>query len=46
MKVLTATCRTEGCSNAGHPIALEVDDDITDVACGVCAQPIDEVTTS
>lgn len=47
------TCHTEDCGNAGHPIDLNleyVDDEtgetgtITTVSCGVCGQPITDIS--
>jgi hypothetical protein len=47
----TVTCHTEGCGNAGIgldlDLAYEIDGEthlITDVFCGVCGQPIIDVT--
>lgn len=36
-----ATCHTETCVNAEHPIP--VPDDATQVGCGVCGNPITDV---
>jgi hypothetical protein len=50
-----ATCRTDGCANADIPIEVGdlsyVDDDTGEtytagVACGVCGQPITDVSES
>lgn len=41
-----ATCRTDGCGNAGHPIPLDfIDPDSAPdtIVCGVCWQPITDV---
>jgi len=41
-----ATCHTDGCDNAGEPIPIvwaELDGPIV-VGCGVCGQPIEDVT--
>lgn len=37
-----AICDTQGCSNAGAPIPIH--DEAVTVICGVCSQPITEVT--
>ena len=37
-----AICHTGGCSNANVPI--DVPNDADQVACGVCSQPITDVT--
>lgn len=37
-----ATCHTEGCTNQGIPI--EVPADIDTLVCGVCSEPITDVT--
>lgn len=44
---VTATCRTDGCENANYPLTLMVPDDPPDpyVVCGVCQQPITDITT-
>jgi hypothetical protein len=42
----TATCRTPGCGNEDHPIALDFIDPAdppTVILCGGCAQPITDV---
>lgn len=43
----TATCHTEGCDNAGHPIPMPLEEtpegDLPGVTCGVCGQPITDV---
>lgn len=49
---MIATCHTEGCENNGEPIDVgdltyttEDGDQATSVVqCGVCGQPIDDVT--
>lgn len=38
------TCHTEGCGNAGESIALDVPDTVAAYVCGVCGQPITDVT--
>lgn len=40
----TLTCHTEDCANAGIPIALDVPETVDAYACGVCGQPITDVT--
>jgi hypothetical protein len=48
----TVTCKTEGCGNEGIPLSVNlsfVDDDgetqyVDAVMCGVCGQPITDVT--
>lgn len=37
-----ATCHTSGCENQGIPIRIPEDADT--VVCGVCSQPITDVT--
>jgi len=41
-KIIEVVCATEGCSNAGIPIQLEVPESIRAVFCGVCGQRIIE----
>lgn len=44
MKV--ATCHTEGCENAEHPIALDFipeGEDVDVVVCGACGQVVSDV---
>jgi hypothetical protein len=41
--MIYATCRTDGCGNAGHAIPLDFIDPAEPtpaVVCGACAQPI------
>jgi hypothetical protein len=38
------TCHTAGCGNAGITIPLPYDDDATTFMCGVCAQPIEDIS--
>lgn len=40
MRIVTVTCHQDGCGNAGHPITLEVDDDVSAFACGVCGSDL------
>ena len=48
----TATCHTEGCPNAGHPIEIELtfidfdgnEQSVGGVTCGPCGQPITDIT--
>jgi hypothetical protein len=45
VETFTATCRTDDCPNAGHAIELGWDGQRLDVVvCGVCGQPITELT--
>lgn len=41
---LIATCHTPGCHNAEIPLELTVPDPPGTIECGVCGQPIDDVT--
>jgi hypothetical protein len=43
-RLVTVTCHTAGCGNAGIAITLEVVD-VADpaVVCGVCSQPINDI---
>lgn len=42
---VTATCRTDGCPNAGIAIPLTVPDEPEPhIACGPCGLPITDVT--
>lgn len=40
-----ATCHTEDCGNAEIAIPVRLVDENTTVTCGVCGQPITDVTT-
>lgn len=44
-RTVAATCRTADCENTGRPITLDVPD-VADpaVVCGVCGQPITDIT--
>jgi hypothetical protein len=42
--IIEVTCHTAGCGNAGHRIALEVDEAPDAVECGVCGQAITDLT--
>ena len=49
MTAYTATCRTDGCGNAGIVIPMEYDDETETgppgaVQCGVCGQQITELS--
>jgi hypothetical protein len=50
MSAVVVTCRTEGCANAGAPILMDRTTDLdgnpspASFACGVCGQPITDVT--
>lgn len=44
-RLVTVTCETDGCANAGHAIPLHVADEPNPaVVCGVCGQPITDIT--
>ena len=43
LKPAEVTCRTEGCSNAGHKILAQVDAKNPSVWCGVCNQEITDI---
>jgi hypothetical protein len=40
----TATCHTEGCGNAGIEIPVALEEPDMAVVCGVCSQPITDLT--
>jgi hypothetical protein len=43
---ITVTCHTPGCGNADQAIALHLAPETSDVACGVCGNPITDTVTA